>query len=96
MPTTPVTANLARPGRAGAATRTHGGRFERVIDQMAAGKPQFLRMALYVSTVDPRASYMVNPLVRAMLRGLGVVAKLRGVKIAAPTGRYGVDGAPSP
>lgn len=74
------------------AVGVHGGRFERLVDQMAAGGPWFLRMALYVSTIDPRASYMANPAVRAVMRGLAVVAKLRGVKIAPPTGSYGVDG----
>src|SRR5688572_3325378 len=37
---------------------THGGRFERIIDQMAAGKPRFLRMCLYLTTADPKASHM--------------------------------------
>jgi quercetin dioxygenase-like cupin family protein len=69
----------------------HGGRFERLIDQIAAGGPWFLRMALYASTIDPRASYMTNPVVRAALRGLGVVARLRGITIAPPTGSYGLD-----
>jgi quercetin dioxygenase-like cupin family protein len=70
----------------------HGGRFERLIDQLGAGEPRFLRMALYASTVDPRASHMVSPLVRALLHGLALVARLRGVALAPATGRYGIDG----
>jgi quercetin dioxygenase-like cupin family protein len=68
---------------------THGGRFERIIDQMAAGSPRFLRMCLYLTTIDPRASYMTSPVVRAFIRTLAWVAKLRGVAIAPATGRYG-------
>lgn len=68
---------------------THGGRFERLIDQLATGS--FLRMALYATTVDPRASYMTNPAVRALFSALSLVARLRGMKVAPPTGSYGVD-----
>ena len=68
---------------------THGGRFERLIDQMAAGNPRFLRLCLYLATIDPRASYMTSPIVRAFMRTLAFVAKIRGVTIAKPTGQYG-------
>jgi quercetin dioxygenase-like cupin family protein len=71
------------------AVGSHGGRFERLIDQMAAGQPRFLRMCLYATTVDPKASSMKSPAVRLLMRGVAVIAKLRGVRIAAPTGRYG-------
>jgi quercetin dioxygenase-like cupin family protein len=74
---------------------TTGGRFERLIDQMAAGEPRFLRMALYSTTVDPRASHLASPLARAFLRAAALAAKLMGVKLAPPTGPYGVDGAPT-
>lgn len=72
---------------------THSGRFERLIDQLAAGDPKMLRLALYATTVDPRASYMVSPIVRALFRVLAVVARVRGVRIAPPTGAYGLDAA---
>ena len=72
-------------------TGTHSGRFERLIDQLAAGEPTFLRLGLYLTNVDARASYMVSPVVRAVLRGAALVAKLRGVTIAPATGHYGQD-----
>jgi mannose-6-phosphate isomerase-like protein (cupin superfamily) len=71
---------------------THSGGFERLIDQLAAGDPKMLRLALYATTVDPRAAYMVSPFVRALFRVLAFVARVRGVRIAPPTGAYGVDG----
>jgi mannose-6-phosphate isomerase-like protein (cupin superfamily) len=67
----------------------HSGRFERLIDQLATGS--FVRMALYATTVDPRAAYMVSPFVRAFLRTLAVFARVRGLKVAPATGAYGVD-----
>ena len=52
---------------------------------MAAGEPKFLRLALYATTVDPRASYMVSPVVRAFFAVLAFVARLRGWdKLFAP------------
>lgn len=71
---------------------THSGRFERLIDQLAAGDPKMLRLALYSTTVDPHAAYMVSPLIRALFRVLAVLARLRGVRIAPATGAYGIDG----
>lgn len=71
---------------------THSGRFERLIDQLAAGDPKMLRLALYSTTVDPRAAYMVSPFIRAMFRVLAFIARLRGVRIAPATGSYGLDG----
>ena len=68
---------------------THSGAFERLVDQLAAGGPRFLRLSLYLSTVDPRASYMVRPIVRALMHAAGVVAKLLRVSIAPATGPYG-------
>lgn len=67
----------------------HSGRFERLVDQLATGS--FVRMALYATTVDPRAAYMVNPAVRGFLRALSWVARLRGMKVAPATGAYGID-----
>ena len=74
---------------------THSGRFERLLDQLAAGGPSFLRLALYLSSVDPRASYMVNPVVRASLRVAALFARIRGVTVAAATGAYGLDAPPA-
>jgi mannose-6-phosphate isomerase-like protein (cupin superfamily) len=68
---------------------THGGAFERLIDQLAAGGPRFLRLSLYLSTVDPRASYMVSPVVRGTMHAAAVLAKLLRVKVAPATGPYG-------
>lgn len=53
-------------------------------------------MALYATTVDPRASYMVSPGIRAMFRVLSLVARVGGMKVAPPTGAYGVDGVSPP
>jgi mannose-6-phosphate isomerase-like protein (cupin superfamily) len=67
----------------------HGGRFERLVDQIAAGGPVFLRLALYLSSVDPRASHMVSPAIRVLMRLAAHLARLRGIEVAPPTGAYG-------
>lgn len=59
----------------------HGGRFEKVVDQHAGGGPAFTRMAIYLRKVDPGASYMVSPLVRALLAGVAAVGRLRRVRL---------------
>jgi quercetin dioxygenase-like cupin family protein len=60
---------------------THGGRFERACDQFAGGGPMFTRLAMYLTYVDPHASYMKSPLARAFLRVIAVAGKIRGVKV---------------
>jgi mannose-6-phosphate isomerase-like protein (cupin superfamily) len=59
----------------------HGARFERVVDQHAGGGARFMRMAMYLMRVDPEASYMVNPVVRGLLRVIAAVGRLRGVEL---------------
>jgi mannose-6-phosphate isomerase-like protein (cupin superfamily) len=71
------------------ARATHGSRFERLVDQLAAGGPRFSRLSLSLHTVDPRASYMVSPFVRAMMRVAAWLALARGVTLVPPTGKYG-------
>lgn len=56
----------------------NGVRFERLVEQHA-GPSGFLRMARYAHEVDPQASWMVSPLVRAVLALAAFVARLRGV-----------------
>jgi quercetin dioxygenase-like cupin family protein len=68
----------------------HSGRFERLVDQLAAGGPGFARLSLYLHSVDPRAAYMVNPLVRGSMRVAAWLARLRGVQVVPATGTYGV------
>jgi mannose-6-phosphate isomerase-like protein (cupin superfamily) len=68
---------------------THGGRFERLVDQLAGGRPRFLRLCLYLSSVDPHASYMVNPAVRLVMRAAAWFARMRGVSLVSATGTYG-------
>lgn len=57
----------------------HGGRFERAVDQLA-GEDGFTRMAMYLTYVDPQASYMKSPIVRAFLRVVAFTGKLRGIR----------------
>ena len=59
---------------------THGGRFERACDQFVGGGPMFTRLAMYLTYVDPQASYMKSPLARAFLRVVAATGRLRGVK----------------
>ncbi len=54
---------------------THGARFERGMSQ-----PDFTRMAIYISFVDPGASRMASPLVRGLLRLVAWVGRLRGIQ----------------
>jgi mannose-6-phosphate isomerase-like protein (cupin superfamily) len=58
----------------------HGGRFERAIDQFAPGTAGFTRMCRYLVGVDPHASYMHSRGVRAMMRVVAAVGRLRGVQ----------------
>lgn len=59
----------------------HGPRFERTLDQLAAGGPAFTRLAMYLSHVDREATYMVSPFVRGTLRIVALLGRLRGVRI---------------
>lgn len=56
----------------------HGARFERAIAQ-----PDFTRMAMFLTYVDPGASRMANPLVRWTLQLVAWIGKLRGVSPVA-------------
>jgi mannose-6-phosphate isomerase-like protein (cupin superfamily) len=58
----------------------HGHRFERSIDQFAPGGPAFTRLCRYLVGVDPRATYMVSPVVRASMRLVAFVGRMRGVQ----------------
>jgi mannose-6-phosphate isomerase-like protein (cupin superfamily) len=57
----------------------HGGRFERAVDQFGGDGHGFTRMAMYLTYVDPQASYMKSPLVRAFLRVVAATGRLRGI-----------------
>jgi mannose-6-phosphate isomerase-like protein (cupin superfamily) len=57
----------------------HGGRFERTVDQLGDADG-FTRMAMYLTYVDPQASYMKSPLVRAFLRVIAATGRLRGIR----------------
>ena len=70
----------------------HSARFERLVDQLAAGGPTFLRLSLYLASVDPRATFMVSPVVRGTMRAAALLARLGGVRIAPATGAHGLDG----
>jgi mannose-6-phosphate isomerase-like protein (cupin superfamily) len=59
---------------------SHGHRFERSIDQFAPGGASFTRLCRYLVGVDPQATYMVSPVVRAMMRTVALVGRLRGVQ----------------
>jgi mannose-6-phosphate isomerase-like protein (cupin superfamily) len=59
---------------------THGGRFERAVDQFAGERNGFTRMAMYLTYVDPHASYMKSRFVRAFLRVVAATGKLRGIR----------------
>ncbi len=54
-------------------TVTHGARFERALAQ-----PDLTRMAMYLTFVDPGASRMTSPFVRAVLYVVAQVGRLRG------------------
>jgi uncharacterized cupin superfamily protein len=54
---------------------THGSRFERLISQ-----PDFTSLAMYIAHVDPGASRLANPVVRAVVRVVAALGKLRGKK----------------
>lgn len=58
---------------------SHGHRFERAVDQFAPGGPSFTRLCRYLVGIDPHASYMVSPAVRAMMRVVALVGRVRGV-----------------
>jgi quercetin dioxygenase-like cupin family protein len=70
----------------------HGGRFERLVDQLAERRSSFLRLARYATEVDPNASYMISPLVRAVMTVAAWMARIGGVRLAPATGAYGTDG----
>jgi mannose-6-phosphate isomerase-like protein (cupin superfamily) len=57
----------------------HGHRFERAIDQFTPGRANFVRLCRYLVTVDPHASYMHSRGVRAMMRVVSAIGRLRGV-----------------
>jgi uncharacterized protein YaiE (UPF0345 family) len=59
---------------------SHGHRFERSMDQFAPGGPSFTRMCRYVVGVDPQATYMHSPAVRAVMRLVALVGRVRGVQ----------------
>lgn len=54
---------------------THGGRFERAVSQ-----PGFTQLAMVLSTIDPGASRMRSPLVRAVLHLIAFFGRLRGLQ----------------
>ena len=58
----------------------HGHRFERSIDQFAPGGASFTRLCRYLTGVDPKATYMVSPVVRATMRLVALVGRVRGVQ----------------
>jgi mannose-6-phosphate isomerase-like protein (cupin superfamily) len=60
---------------------SHGARFERLVDQLAAGPPAFTRLARYLTEVDPYASRMRSPLVRLLLHAVALTGRLRRVRI---------------
>jgi mannose-6-phosphate isomerase-like protein (cupin superfamily) len=59
----------------------HGHRFERSMDQFAPGGPSFTRLCRYLIGVDPQATYMRSPVVRATMRVVALVGRVRGVQI---------------
>ncbi len=65
---------------------THGPRFEAAVDQFEGGGAAFTRLCLYLTRVDPGASYMVNPAVRLMMRAVAAVGRLRGIEPHATRG----------
>ncbi len=55
---------------------THGNRFERAI------QPDLTRTAMYLMDVDPGASRMASPMVRAVLWLVARIGRLRGISPA--------------
>lgn len=78
---TPHTFHVPKDGAQLRALVRNGIRFERLVDQHAGGGAAFTRMAMYLRQVDPGASYMVSPAIRAVLACVAWVGRLRGVAL---------------
>lgn len=80
-PGVPHTFHVPKGGSALRARGRHGARFEKVVDQHAGEGARFIRMAMYLCHVDPQASYMVSPFVRAFLSLAALTGRLRGIEL---------------
>ena len=58
----------------------NGPRFERSFDQFAPAGAGFTRMCRYVVGVDPQATYMQSWAVRALMRVVALIGRLRGIQ----------------